>query len=210
MSRSVRSSDRVERARLRGDSQSSGPDARQSNGRTTQPLSDRHQHRRTARAPAGHGRPRSAAPRGGNSLSSPCSASAPTAWASGRCPEQVARSARRWPPSAASLTADQRPDLMKTGPTTSLRCARSLQRRVRRDPRRNRRADRHPRALHAVLVDRVQEDPSSLLHARLRRMGSRARARSRAAGRRRQPPPHWARRARRRSTNAPASCCPAA
>ena len=42
--------------------------------------------------------------------------------------------------------------------------SRPLEGGVRRDPRLDRRADRHHRTLHALLLDRVQEDPTALLH----------------------------------------------
>ena len=45
---------------------------------------------------------------------------------------------------------------------------RPLQGGVRRRARRDRRADRHPRARHALLIDRVQEDPAAVLHRGLR------------------------------------------
>src|SRR5207253_2545761 len=54
---------------------------------------------------------------------------------------------------------------------------RPLQGRVRRDPRFDRRADRDQRALHALLLDRVQEDPAALFHRRVPRLGARTRRR---------------------------------
>ena len=49
---------------------------------------------------------------------------------------------------------------------------RPLQGGVRRGARRDRRADRHPRARDALLLDRVQEDPPAVLHGRRSRTGS--------------------------------------
>ena len=52
---------------------------------------------------------------------------------------------------------------------------RPLQGGVRRRARLDRRADRDPRARHALFLDRVQEDPPALLHRGLQELGVRAR-----------------------------------
>ncbi len=49
---------------------------------------------------------------------------------------------------------------------------RAIQGGVRRDPRRDRRGHGHPRALDALLVDGVQEDPPPVLHRRVQGVGA--------------------------------------
>ncbi len=56
---------------------------------------------------------------------------------------------------------------------------RPLQGGVRRDPHRDRRADRHRGARHAVLLHGVQEGPPALLHRRLQAVGRATRLRTR-------------------------------
>ena len=55
--------------------------------------------------------------------------------------------------------------------------ARTVQGRMRRDPRLDRRSDRGRRARDALLVDRVQEDPAAVLHRGLPGLGTQARRR---------------------------------
>ena len=141
-----------------------------------------------------------AASRRSSSTAAP--ASAPTAWASGRSPRTgSSRSARGWPPSAASPTATSaRPT--RTGRTRSSRWPTGAPRRsATRSSTRSPTATGHRGARHAVLLDRVQEDPAPLLHGRLQGLGSGARALSR---------PRSPTRARRSSTPRAARSCPAA
>ena len=110
------------------------------------------------------------------SSSTAARASAPTAWASGRCPRTGSpKSARGWPPSAGSATATSgRPT--RTGPTRSSRWPTAAPRRsATRSSTRSRRDRLHRGPRDAVLLDGVQEDPPPVLHRRVQELGTRAR-----------------------------------
>ena len=113
------------------------------------------------------------------SSSTAAPASAPTAWASGRCPTtRIAEVGPRMAAFRGISHCYQRPTYadwplldLHDGP-------RALQGGVRRDPRRDRRReprDRGPR--DALQLDRVQEDPPAVLHRGLQALGTRARSR---------------------------------
>ena len=104
-------------------------------------------------------------------------ASRRTGWACGRCPRR--RSSRRagaWPPSAAFRTATSAPPT-RTGPTASSRWPTAARRRsaTRSSTRSPPSAASGPRTARPSTLDRVQEDPSPVLHRRLLALGARAR-----------------------------------
>ena len=102
------------------------------------------------------------------SCSTAAPASAPTAWASGRCPDdrimELGHADGGVPRHLALLPAADLRGLALLGLHDG---PRALQGGVRRDPRLDRRGHRHRRARDALLVDRVQEDPAPVLHRRL-------------------------------------------
>ena len=130
--------------------------------------------RRAARPPARAWSSAACCAASPRSSSTAAPASAPTAWASGRCPTtRSSRSARGWPPSAASRHCYQRPTYadwpyqlftMAHGRSKE-ECDAILDAIARRG-----RLHRGPR--DALLLDRVQEDPPPLLHRRLQGAGS--------------------------------------